>query len=254
LVVRTEDELKQKLEEGWRLYKDKAGFLLYDPLTKKKERVDKSLYYLCEYLYGKYRAKRERGLGAEGAEAAERAEAGRGRSTALSRVLEEDVKLIVSAIKQKIDPKAPIITKWTENISWWHHVILDTSTYILPELMSMLSAGEIDLENPEMTARHMVSKFKAIREKAQRVEEVEAEYKSKVEVLEQRVKALEEALKSYAEIVAEQNKLIQELADKAKKTIAFFVVYVPRYLPEEARELYRALASRVSEIWGGGGE
>jgi epoxyqueuosine reductase QueG len=64
----------------------------------------------------------------------------------------------------------------------------------------------------------------------------------------------EDVLKKYAEVVAEQNKLIQELVDKAKKTIAFFVIYVPKHLPDEAREQYRALASRVKEIWGGGVE
>jgi hypothetical protein len=128
VVVRTEEELKQKLVEGWRLYKVKNSFMLYDPLTKRKERVDKSLYHLCEYLQSKHAAARVEEVEAE-------------REHARSRVLEEDTRLIVNVIRQKLDPKAPIITKWTENISWWHHLIIDTATYLLPELLSMLRVG-----------------------------------------------------------------------------------------------------------------
>jgi uncharacterized coiled-coil protein SlyX len=250
LVVRTEEELKQRLVEGWKLYKDKVGFLLYDPLTKKKERVGKSLYHLCEYLLLKSRASEEDHAAVEEAE-----EAGAEREHARSRVLVEDTRLIVNTIRQKLDPKAPIIAKWTENISWWHHVIIDTATYLLPELLSMLRAEEIDLSNPEATAKHMVSKFKAIKEKVQSVEEVEAKYAAELEVLKQRVAELERRVREYGDVIAEQNRIVGELAERVKRTIAFFVLEAPNYLPEDAKTQYRILASRaVREIWGESGE
>jgi hypothetical protein len=262
LVVKTEEELKQRLDEGWRIYRDEFGFTLYNPQTKRKERIDKSLYHLCEHLYNKM--KQEKGdlaqAGAEegGAEEGEAEEGGaEWRPPAvrpLDRALREDVKLIVSTIKQRLDPKAPIITKWTENIAWWNHLIMDTATYLLPELLSLLRTEEIDLANPEMTAKNMVSKFKAVRETARRAEEVEGKYMAEIESLKRRVADLESILDKCMEVIREQGRLIEDLADKAKKTIAFFVVYVPNYLPEDARAPYRALAAKVKEIWGGGGE
>jgi hypothetical protein len=262
LVVRTEEELKQRLSEGWRIYRDEHGFTLYNPQTRRKERVDKSLYHLCEYLYSKMKQEKsgvERvSAGEVGAEEGGAGEAGAERRSPvarpLNRVLEEDTRLIMDAIRQKLDPKAPIITKWTENIAWWNHLIMDTATYLLPELLSMLRAEEIDLENPEATSKNMVSKFKAIRETARRVEELEAKYSAELEALRRRAADLESLLNKYVEVIREQGRLIEDLADKAKKTIAFFVVYVPNYLPEDARTPYKALASKVKEIWGGGVE
>jgi hypothetical protein len=265
LVVRTEEELRQRLEEGWRLYRDELGFTLYNPLTKKKERVDKSLYHLCEYLYSKYgKAKQEKSgvaqvsagevVAEEGGAGEDEVEQRHTTARSLSRVLEEDVKLIVSMIKQKLDPKAPILSKWIENISFWHHVIYSTSAHLLADLLSMLGEGEIDLSNPEVMVKNMVAKFRLLKVRALKAEEVEAKYRAELEALKQRVADLESLLGKYAEVIREQNKLIEDLAGKTKRTIAFFVVEVPNYLPEDARAPYRVLAAKVREIWGGGGE
>jgi hypothetical protein len=242
LVVRSEEELKERLNSGWRLHRCGEGFMLYDPGTKSKERVDKSLRHLCEYLYSKVGKAVER----------------RGRATAKRevsveeaerRVLEEDTRLILNAIKQRLDPKAPILSKWVENISYWHHVILDTSTYLLADLLSMLGEGEIDLSNPEVMVKNMVAKFKLLKTRALKAEELEAKHRSEVEILKQRISDLESQIKQYHEIIAEQNKIIDDLADKIKKTIYFFTVYVPNYLPEDARLAYRVLTRKVAEIW-----
>jgi hypothetical protein len=103
------------------------------------------------------------------------------------------MRLIPNAIKQKLDPKAPIFSKWVENISFWHHVILDTSTHLLADLLSMLGEEEIDLNNPEVMVKNMVSKFKVLKAKALRAGELEAKHKSEVEALRRRIADLEEA-------------------------------------------------------------
>jgi hypothetical protein len=47
--MRTEDELTRRLHEGWRLYRDSSGSQLYDPRSRRKERVDKSLFHLYKH-------------------------------------------------------------------------------------------------------------------------------------------------------------------------------------------------------------
>jgi len=251
VVVKTEEELNQRLSEGWRLHRDEYGFVLYNPREKKRERIDKSLYHLCEHLYSKMKMKQKN----EATSAEEtRAERGSARARTLDKALEEDTKLILNTIKQRLDPKAPIITKWTENIAWWNHIIIDTSTYLLPDLLAMLKSDEIDLNNPEVTTRNIVAKFRTLRETARSAEELEKKYSIEVESLKQRLSSLEALVKQYSEVIAEQNKLIDKLAEKAKSTIAFFMVYVPKYLPEEARTTYMALAGKIKDVWGEGVE
>ena len=60
---------------------------------------------------------------------------------------------MVSLIRQRVDSRAPILSKWVENIAWWQHVIEDTATYLLPDLLSALSPEEVNLGDPEGTAR-----------------------------------------------------------------------------------------------------
>jgi hypothetical protein len=247
MVVKTEEELNQRLSEGWRLHRDEYGFVLYNPQEKKRERIDKSLYHLCEHLYSKMKQKDEATQASTEEAGAER---GSARARSPDKALEEDTKLILNTIRQRLDPKAPIITKWTENIAWWNHIIIDTSTYLLPDLLAMLRSEEIDLNNPETTTRNIIAKFKALRETARNAEELEKKYSMELEALKQRLSSLEALVKQYSEIIAEQNKLIDKLAEKAKSTIAFFMVYIPKYLPEEARTTYMALAGKIKDVWG----
>jgi hypothetical protein len=74
-------------------------------------------------------------------------------------------------------------------------------------------------------------------------------------VLKQRVAELERRVREYGDVIAEQNRIVGELAERVKMTIAFFVLEVPKYLPEDAKTQYRILASKaVREIWGESGE
>jgi hypothetical protein len=54
-VVRSEEELRARLEAGARLTRDKKGFKLYDPKTNRWERVSVSLRDVAARLYAERR-------------------------------------------------------------------------------------------------------------------------------------------------------------------------------------------------------
>jgi len=241
LVIESEEELRRLvLQEGWRIYRDARGFKLYDPQSRRQVRVSKSLEQLCEYYYQQQRSE------------------GRGRRSPpapppppSSSITEDDVRFIMSVVRARLDPKAPIMTKWIEDLSYWHHVIVDLGAGLLPDLLAMLADSEIDRRNPERLVESMVSKFRLLKSRAAEVERVEAGYRARLEELERRVAELEGLLARYSEELRGAAEAIEVLADRAKRTLAYFLVEVPRRLSEEARSEYLQLARGVVEVWGG---
>jgi hypothetical protein len=220
VVVKTVERLKEIVDRGGRIYPYPGGrWRIYDPLTKRFEMVDRFLNEFAKQIYE-----------------------GQSEGKYAVEDFESDVKFLLSTIKQRIDPKAPIITKWTENISWWTHIFLDFSALVSPYILSLLTPNEIDLSNPEVTVKNMVGKFEALREKPARVSEIEAKLKSENE-------ALKQTLSKYEKLIDDQNKLLAEVLDKAKRTVNFFLIVLPKRLPEEVRETYKIYASKIREIW-----
>ena len=256
MAIETEEEVLELIRQGWSLQKDAKGFKLYNPETKKFVRISSNLKNFCERLYRKM-------TGEQTEEPKKRQEKKTEPSVSMpsqkevQQALEDDVKLIVTAVRQRIDPKAPILTKWVESLSWWHHLIINLSTYLLPDLLSLLQRDEIDMTNPDITAKKIVSKYYVMRENATKVEEIkqqivniEQKYSSEMEALRQKLSALEELLRQYSEIIHEQNKIIDDLTNKAKKTMYLFLVEIPMYLPDSVRPRYKAVAGKIEEIWG----
>jgi hypothetical protein len=245
LVIETEEELRKLLQEGWRIYRDARGFKLYDPQSRRQVRVSDSLEQLCEYYYQQQRSE------------------GGGRPASATRsppappppppnsITESDVRFIMSVVRSRLDPKAPIMTKWIEDLSYWHHVIIDLGASLLPDLLAMLADSEIDRRNPERLVENMVSKFRLLKSRATEVERVEAGYRTRVEELERRVAELEGLLARYSEELRGAAEAIEVLADRTKRTLVYFLVEVPRRLSEEARSEYLPLARGVVEVWGG---
>jgi hypothetical protein len=228
MSIGNEEELMEALEKGGRLHYDRVNnrFKIYNPSNRKYRYVSSTLNDFARQLY----------------EEQKRMKYGRGRGYDMEH-FEEDMKFLLSTVRQRLDPKAPIITKWTENVSWWTHVFLDFSALVSPYILSLLTPSEIDLSNPEVTVKNMVGKFEALREKAVRVAEIEAKLKSENE-------ALKRTLSEYEKLIDDQNKLIAEMLDKTKKTMNFFLIALPRQLPEELKGTYRAYVSRLKEVLG----
>jgi lipopolysaccharide biosynthesis regulator YciM len=223
MPVKTREELLDLYNSGWRIYKDSSGYLMHDPISNRNIRISVSLNDLAEELYEKQKEEKKMKM--------------------LNEALEEDMKFILSTVRQRLDPKAPIITKWTENVSWWTHVFLDFSALVSPYILSLLTPNEIDLSNPEVTVKNMVGKFEALREKATRASEIEAKLRSENE-------ALKQILREYERLIDEQNKLIAETLSKARETINFFMIVLPKQLPEELKQTYIAYSRKLKEVWG----
>jgi regulator of replication initiation timing len=220
MPVRTSEELINLFNSGWRIYPDsRGGWVIQDLISKRGMRVDPSLNDIAKELYEQQKQKK------------------------IGEVLEEDMKLILGTMRQRLDPKAPIITKWTENVSWWTHVFLDFSALVSPDIFSLMSENEIDLSNPEVTVKNMVQKFKSLKEKAARVNEIEAKYKIEIE-------SLKQVLSEYERLIDDQNKLIAETLNKARETINFFMVILPKQLPEDVKQTYIAYSKKLKEVWG----
>jgi hypothetical protein len=220
VVVKTVEKLKEIVDRGGRIYPYPGGrWRIYDPLTKRFEMVDRFLNDFAKQIYE-----------------------GQSEEKYAVEDFESDVKFLLSTIKQRLDPKAPIITKWTENVSWWTHVFLDFSALVSPDIFSLMAPSEIDLSNPEVTVKNMVQKFKALKDKAARVDDIEAKLKSENE-------ALKQTLSKYRRLIDEQKKLIAEIFDKARETVNFFMIVLPKRLPEEVRGTYIAYSKKLEEIW-----
>jgi len=238
-------QVEKFLEEGYRLHYDKANdqYKVYDPRVKKHvATISRSLTPAVRALLASRLKSSERPPPPPPPPGPTRHE--------LLQALEDDANAMIAVMKSRLDPRAPVMTKFVEDVSWWQHLMLDFSKQAVPEVFSLMGAEDIDVRNPEATAQKMVSKLEAIKEKALRAEELEAKAKTVEEEYKAKLSALEEALKKYREVIDEQSKIIEDLAERSKKTIAFFMVVLPEKLPPETRLLYKKLASEVKALWG----
>jgi hypothetical protein len=242
LVVQTEDELRARVQAGWYLARDKWGFKVKDPQTNTWERVSVELNDVAAKLYAQQKYERAKRAGAEGTE-------GGGKGG-----IEGDYAYIIGLIRQKIDSRAPILQKWVEDILWWQHVMRDVNTKILPDLLSRLSINEIDLENPERTAENMVKHYVEMRTAAQGSEAIRQKYEEELRVRDEKIKMLEERLKLLQDAFNQLKDLYDSLAARSKRTLEYFLVQIVPYLPRDAQQTYRVLASKVQQIWEGVGQ
>jgi len=237
LAVQSEEELRARLEAGARLARDRWGFKVWDPKTNRWERVSVRLNEVAAGLYAQQR--RGRAKEAEGAE-------GEGKG------ISGDYAYIMGLIRQKIDSRAPILQKWAEDILWWQHLLSDTTTKILPDLLARLRVEEIDLEDPEKTAEALVRHYVEMRAAAQNAEALRQKYEEEIRVRDEKIRALEDRLGKLQWAFDSLDKLFNEIAARTKRTLEFFLRYIPPYLPAEARRTYRLLASSgVQKIWEG---
>ncbi len=236
MAIQSEEELRARLEAGARLARDKWGFKVWDPKANRWERVSVRLNEVAAGLYAQQRAKRAKE--AEGAE-------GEGKG------ISGDYAYIMGLIRQKVDSRAPILQKWAEDILWWQHILSDTTTKILPDLLARLKVEEIDLEHPERTAEALVRHYAEMRAAAQNAEALRQKYEEEIRVRDEKIKMLEGRLKELQEAFDGLVKLFDDFAARTKRTIYFFLAQVPPYLPEEARRTYRLLASKVQDVWRG---
>jgi len=233
LAIQSEEELRARLEAGARLAKDRWGFKVWDPKTNRWERVSAGLRDVAAALY----AEQRRGGGGRRAEGAE----GAG--------VEEDYSYIVGLIRQKIDSRAPILQKWVNDIAWWQHLINDTSARLLPDLLSMLGPGEVDLEDPERTVEAIVRHYAELKSRARDAEAALKRYEAALRVYMDRVKKLEEELRERVEAYNQIKNLYDALAEPCRGTLYYLAYQLPAYLPEDVRLTYRALFSKVGRIW-----
>jgi len=237
MAIQSEEELRARLEAGARLARDKWGFKVWDPKTNTWERVSTKLNEVAAGLYAQQR--RGRARVAEGSE-----DGGKGG-------IEGDYAYIMGLIRQKIDSRAPILQKWAEDILWWQHILSDTTTKILPDLLARLKVEEIDLEHPERTAEALVRHYAELRAAAQNAEALRQKYEEEIRVRDEKIRALEDRLRKLEWAFDSLVKLFDDFVPRTKMTLDFFLRQVPPYLPAEARRTYRLLISRVQDIWRG---
>jgi len=230
MVIKDEEELRRRIEEGWWISRDSAGVKLKDPRTGRSERVAKELEPLAIALH-------------EGRRSAD------GQGPQEGPATEEDVRQIVGLMRQRVDSRAPILQKWVNDIAWWQHVTNDTSAKLLPDLLSMLSPGEIDLEDPEKTVDAIVRRYKELRSKAQEAEAVAKRCDAALRAYMDRARKLEGELREYQEAYNQLGDLYDALVESTRKTLYYITEQVPLYLPEDARLTYRVLLSKVSSFW-----
>ena len=238
MVVQTEDELRARVQAGWYLARDKWGFKVKDPQTNTWERVSVELNDVAAKLYAQQKYERSKRAGAEGAE-------GGGKG------IEGDLAYIIGMIRTKVDSRAPILQKWAEDILWWQHILSDTTTKILPDLLARLRVEEIDLNDPEKTAEALVRHYVELRTAAQSSEALRQKYEEEIRVRDEKIRALEDRLRKLEWAFDSLVKLFDDFVPRTKMTLDFFLRQVPPYLPAEARRTYRLLASRVQDIWRG---
>jgi regulator of replication initiation timing len=253
MVVEREDELVDLVNRGFKLRYDSRNnrWKIEDPETRRSMLVSKQLNGLAEALYRKQmEGRRKRLRDADGVFIS-------------SDVLKEDMKFMIELLRQRLDPKSPILAKLVEDEAWGFHVRLDFSRQATPEIWQLMNADEIDLKNPEVTARNMISKLKELKEaylRIGRVEEevknVESKYRSEIESLKLENAKLREIIGEYrrlvGETVEEMRKIMGDLGEKVKETYIFFTAVIPQSLPEDTRSTYKYIASsKLKQIWGG---
>ncbi|MFP3172214.1 MAG: hypothetical protein RXQ79_04130 [Acidilobus sp.] len=235
MVVGTEDELIARLRAGARLARDARGFKVWDPRTNSWERVSVELRDLAAILYARQKYERARE-----------------RAGNLDEVVrEEDYSHMVSLIRQRVDPRAPILQRWVEDVAWWHQVLKDTIVKLLPDLLSMLDVKEVDLEHPERTAEAIVRHYMEMVTAARNAEALRRKYEEELRAKEAKIRALEGRLKVIQGAYDELERLFDSMVARTKKTLEFFLRQIVPYLPSDAQDVYRVLASGVQRIWEG---
>ncbi|MCG2896176.1 MAG: hypothetical protein L7G95_02345 [Acidilobus sp.] len=165
-------------------------------------------------------------------------------------VREEDYSHMVSLIRQRVDPRAPILQRWVEDVAWWHQVLNDTIVKLLPDLLSRLNVNEVDLEHPERTAEAMVRHYMEMVTAARNAEALRRKYEEELRAKEAKIRALEGRLKVIQGAYDGLERLFDDIAARTKMTLEFFRQIVP-YLPSDAQDVYGVLASKVQKIWEG---
>jgi len=145
MVINDEEELRRRIEEGWWISRDSAGVKLKDPRTGRSERVAKELEPLAIELH-----EGRRSAGGEGPQEVP--------------ATEEDVRQIASLIRQRVDPRAPILQRWVENTAFWQRVTIELGARLLPELLPMIDADDMDQGHPERTVEALVRAFKRVKD------------------------------------------------------------------------------------------
>jgi len=272
LVVQNADVLRRLIEDqGYRVkYSPKKDrFYVKDPRTGREEIVSRDLNELARMYFERQKA---------GSKPSNPGEAGLEQGSVGDvdvSSLAEETKFLVSQLRQRLDPKLPIMTKFVSDTSWWLHLRLDFTRLVLPELFSMMSKEEIDIANPEVTARNMASKVLALKAEASRARELEdklraltgefeARLREEVSRVESKyaveVEALKAKLREYEGVIATYDTVVRGLADalatlagKAERTMRLVSRFIAG-LPEDVRGEYEVkVAPRIREIWGGGG-
>jgi len=236
LVVQSEEELQARINAGWRLKRDSKGFRVWDPKTGTEERVSADLEDMAAKIYARQKYEKVK-------EKLEKGDVEGG--------LEGDLAYIIGMIRTKVDSRAPILQKWAEDILWWQHILSDTTTKILPDLLARLRVEEIDLEDPEKTAEALVRHYVELRTAAQGAEALRQKYEEELRARDEKIKMLEDRLKALQEAFDGLNRLCADFVTRTKMTLDFISRQVPPYLPADARRTYRALISRVQDIWKG---
>jgi len=236
LVVQSEEELQARINAGWRLKRDSKGFRVWDPKTGTEERVSADLEDVAAKIYARQKYEKVK-------EKLEKGDVEGG--------LEGDLAYIIGMIRTKVDSRAPILQKWAEDILWWQHILSDTTTKILPDLLARLRVEEIDLEDPEKTAEALVRHYVELRTAAQGAEALRQKYEEELRARDEKIKMLEDRLKALQEAFDGLNRLCADFVTRTKMTLDFISRQVPPYLPADARRTYRALISRVQDIWKG---
>jgi len=235
-VVQSEEELQARINAGWRLKRDSKGFRVWDPKTGTEERVSADLEDMAAKIYARQKYEKVK-------EKLEKGDVEGG--------LEGDLAYIIGMIRTKVDSRAPILQKWAEDILWWQHILSDTTTKILPDLLARLRVEEIDLEDPEKTAEALVRHYVELRTAAQGAEALRQKYEEELRARDEKIKMLEDRLKALQEAFDGLNRLCADFVTRTKMTLDFISRQVPPYLPADARRTYRALISRVQDIWKG---
>jgi AraC-like DNA-binding protein len=191
----------------------------------------------------------------EGRAPSSRSEGSGLRRGELEQALRSDEAHFINAIKARLDPRAPILLKEIEDMAWWKHLREELTVMLLPEALRRLRMEEVDRRNPEATAKLAASRLLDAAAQGDalkaRLEEAEAKLRAAEGEWRAKLAEHEEALRRYRELVEEYRRLVDELGDRAKKTIAYFMMVVPKGLPPDAVEDYMLMARRVEEVWAG---
>jgi len=175
------------------------------------------------------------------------------------KAVESDINFMYMLMKNRLDPKHPLMTKWISDVGWWLHLILDFGKFAIPELMG--DDVHVDVSNPETTAQELVRKLRRIKSQVQDVEERLRKYDEAMKEAEARIRALEEenrALRQaleelkqlYNRVVDETKAMLEDMRRRTSATILFIVREVPQSLPPQVRAVYlHTVVPKVREIW-----